>query len=59
MARHVKVFFGKVHDGDDETAASDHLSKKIYDAISAVTTIHSVTISKYGTQAVAVVVYDD
>jgi len=59
MARHVKVFFGKVHDGDSETSASDHLSKKIYDAISGATTIHSVTISKYGTQAMGMVIYDD
>jgi len=58
MARHVKVFFGKVHDGDDETAGTDHLSKKIYDAISTATTIHSVTISKYGTQALVTVVWD-
>jgi len=59
MAKHVKVFLGKVHDGDDETAASDHLSKKIYDTIASASTVHSVSISKYGTQAVATVVFSD
>jgi len=59
MARHVKVLYGNVQDGDSETAESTQLSRKIYDSIATATTIHSVSVSKYGKIAIAVLVWDD
>ena len=59
MVRHTRVVYGKVHDGDTETSPSDTLAKKIYDLISGATTIHSVSVERFGRLAFAVVVYDD
>ena len=59
MARHVQVVYGKVHDGDTETSPSDTLSKKVYDLIATATTIHAVSVEKYGKIGIAVVVFDD
>ena len=59
MSRHVKVLYGKISDEDSETAPSDHLSNKIYSAIGSATTIHSISLTKYGKIAIALVVFDD
>jgi len=58
MARHVQVVYGKVHDGDTETSSSDTLAKKIYDLISGATTIHDISIAKFGKIAVALLIWD-
>jgi len=59
MARHVKIVYGNIRDGDSESSDTTQLSRKIYDSIATATTIHSVSISKYGKVAIAVLIWDD
>jgi len=59
MVRHVKIVYGNIRDGDSESSDTTQLSRKIYDSIATATTIHSVSISKYGKVVIAVLVWDD
>ena len=59
MARHVKIVYGNIRDGDSESSEATQLSRKIYDTIATATTIHAVSVEKYGKIGIAVVVFDD
>jgi len=58
MARHVKVVCGNLRDGDSESSEATQLSRKIYDTIATATTIHAVSVEKYGKLGLACIVYE-
>jgi len=59
MTRHTKLILGKARDGTDETSDNEQLAKKVYDTINNATTIHAVSIAKYGQLAMALIIWDD
>jgi len=62
LAKFVKAVVGRVRDGIDETAPTDFITRKIYDALpDPAATPYSnlqISITKYGNLIVAIIYYE-
>jgi hypothetical protein len=58
MSRHVRVVNLKTFNGNTESDPANTLAKAVYDLINAKTVV-SISVSPFGQNPIAVVVYDD